>query len=100
MSHRVNMNNVTSVGVLIQKLLDSYRLRSKYNEVKLRHAWEKIMPKAIVTRTTQFYFREGTLYIKVISAPLREELMSMQSQLLEKLNEELGAEVLKNLRVN
>ena len=100
MNDQGNMNNVSSVGELINKLLNAYQVKSKFNEVKLRHAWELIMPQAIITRTSNLYFRNETLYIKVISAPLREELTSMESQLIENLNQELGSEIIKRVKIS
>jgi len=99
MSEKTNMHNISSVGQLINKLIDSYKLRSRYEEVKIITAWESVIPKAIQNRTRSLKFNNGVLVINVTSAPLRQELTSMVEELILKLNEELGSQVIQQIEI-
>jgi len=92
-----NMHNVSTVGELINKLIDAYRLRSRFTQVRVQNAWDKIMPNAVLNRTRSLYFNDGVLKIVVISAPLRNELNAMESELVSKLNQELGENVIERI---
>ncbi len=92
-----NMHNISTVGELINKLIDTYRLRSRFTQVRIQNAWDRIMPQAVLNRTRSIYFREGTLTITVISAPLRNELAAMENDLIQKLNLELGETVVERI---
>ncbi len=99
MSYSNSNKNLATVGELVNAIIDKYRLRSRYDEVKVVHAWENVMPPTILNRTTKVSFRDGILHVKVTSAPLREELNSMGVQVVEKLNEELGQIIIRSIKV-
>ncbi len=82
--------NEQSLKEVIDQLIDSYKIRGKMNEVKVKNIWEQLMGPAIANRTTSITIKETTLYIKVSSAPLREELMFQREKIKELMNKELG----------
>ncbi len=91
--------NDKPVGELIEQLLDAYRLRDKLNEVKLRHAWERLMGDAIARRTTRLRLHRGELTIEVASAPLRQELFNGRERIRTVLNEDLGGDYITAVHV-
>jgi abortive infection bacteriophage resistance protein len=94
---KTDMHNVASVGELINKLIDTYRLRSRFTQVRIKNAWDKLMPDAVLNRTRSIYFHDGVLTITVISAPLRNDLSAMERELKNKLNDELGEQVIERI---
>jgi len=90
-------SNEQSLKDVIQDLLNAYRLRGKLNEVRLIGAWEKVMGKTISMRTTEIFIRDKTLFIKVISSPLKHELHFHRTNVIKMLNDEVGEEVINNL---
>jgi predicted nucleic acid-binding Zn ribbon protein len=87
-------SNDQSLKEVIEDLLDTYKLRGKLNEVRLVESWEKIMGKMIANRTTSIYIRNKKLYVKLSSAPLREELSYGKEKIKNMLNESIGVEVI------
>ncbi|HMT29853.1 MAG TPA: DUF721 domain-containing protein [Bacteroidia bacterium] len=82
--------NEQSLKEVIDQLIDSYRIRGKMNEVRVRNIWEQLMGPAIANRTESITIRETSLHIKVSSAPLREELMFQREKIKDLMNKELG----------
>jgi Dna[CI] antecedent, DciA len=83
----------TSLHDVIERLLDTYKLRGKYNETYIVAQWEALVGTAIANRTTQIYFSEKKLYVQLSSAPLRNELLLAKTKFIEMLNNEIGEKV-------
>lgn len=81
----------------INNLLKSYKLDTKLNEVKLLNSWEKVMGKVIAKHTTNLYINNGKLFVKVDSAPLREELLYAREKMVKMLNDEIGIKVIDEI---
>ena len=83
-------SNEQSLGEVISQLLDTYRLRGKLNELQIIKIWEQVMGKAISNRTTSIHIKDKTLFIKLSSAPLREELLYQREKIKDLMNKELN----------
>jgi hypothetical protein len=83
----------TSLKDVVDRLLDTYKLRGKYNETYIIAQWEQLVGTAIANRTTQIYFSDKKLYIQLSSAPLRNELLLAKTKFIEMLNNELGEKI-------
>lgn len=81
----------------LELMIDSYRMRTSYNESYVTAHWEKIMGKAISTRTKEVYVKDGTLFIKIDSAPLREELVRAKPKIIELINSEMNSDLIKEV---
>lgn len=81
----------------IEKMLDVYRLRRKFDETALVSAWPELMGKAIASRTKQLYIRDKKLFVKVESSVIKSELVLMRSQIIGRLNEHVGQVVIEDL---
>lgn len=82
---------------VIDRLIDTYKLRGKYNESYIISKWELLVGPGIANRTTQLYFADKKLYIQVNSSPLRSELALAKSKFIEMLNKELGDKVVHDI---
>jgi hypothetical protein len=96
----VKRSNESSLKEVIDQLIETYKLRDKLNEVKIRRAWELIMGNAVSNRTTAILIKEGVLHLRISSAALREELTFQRARILELMNKELGGEFLKSVVIN
>lgn len=82
---------------LIDRMLRSYGLGNKLDEISLVKSWENIVGKMIAKHTTDIYFKNGVLYVSLNSAPLREELSYAKSKLIIKLNQEAKKNIVKDI---
>lgn len=81
----------------IEKMLDVYKLRRKFDETALIAAWPKLMGNAIANRTKQLYIRDKKLFVKVESSVIKHELLLMRSQIIGRMNEHVGQVVVEEL---
>ncbi len=81
-------SKLLSIKDLTSELYNSDNMRKGINEVEILNTWNKITSKEIQSRTKKLFVKENKLYIKVNSAPLRNELSNNRKILLEKFKEE------------
>jgi predicted nucleic acid-binding Zn ribbon protein len=90
-------NNDKTIKEAINDLLDSYRLRKKFDETALIAAWPEMMGTAIANRTKQLYISDRKLFLRIESSVIKNELLMMQSQIIKRLNEKAGHEVIDSI---
>jgi len=83
----------------IEAFLKGHNLETKLNETKLIGAWEEVTGKLISRHTNQMYIKDRTLFVKVDSAALREELTYQRSKLVKRLNLAAGFEVIEDIKI-
>jgi predicted nucleic acid-binding Zn ribbon protein len=86
--------NDKSIKEAMDQLLQVYKLQQKFDETALIAAWPEMMGVAIANRTKELYIRQKKLFVRVESSVIKTELMMMRSQIIEKMNERAGAEVI------
>jgi predicted nucleic acid-binding Zn ribbon protein len=90
-------SNETTLKDALEKLIGTYKLRGKLQETQLVANWEKVVGKMIDKHTRDLYIKSDKLYVKLDSAVVRQELMYARTQLLEKINEELGGKYIQEI---
>ncbi|WP_256013354.1 DUF721 domain-containing protein [Desertivirga xinjiangensis] len=93
----MNRNNDKTLKEAIEQMLKVYKLKRKFDETSLIAAWPEMMGKAVANRTVQLYIRERKLFIRLDSSVVKNELVMIRSQILDKLNERAGANVLDEI---
>ena len=96
-SRRQKSPETLSIGEGIQKILDVYKIRGKYDQERIRLIWEKVMSKMIASRTRKLYLKEGVLYVEFDSAPLKQELMGSKGKMIGLLNKELESKTVLDI---
>ena len=92
-------SNDQSIKEVIGEILETYKLKGRLDEVKLRNSWEKLMGKAVSSRTRSISLKDGMLIIQVTSAPLSQELYMGASKIISLLNREIGEEIIREIRI-
>ncbi|MEM6297129.1 MAG: DUF721 domain-containing protein [Bacteroidota bacterium] len=82
---------------VMEKLLKHYRLGQHYNEARLKAAWEKLMGEFVSTRTESLRVKDKTLFLGMNSAPLRHEILLSKSEVIGRLNEYMGFEMIEEI---
>ena len=86
-----------SLAEAMQDYIKKMKLGDKLREVGILDSWENTVGKAISSRTTRVYIKDGILYVHLKSSIVRNELLMIREALREKLNEQAGAEVIKDI---
>ncbi len=89
--------NDKSLKEAIEQMLRVYKLKRRFDETALIAAWPDIMGKAVANRTRQLYIRERKLFLRLESSVLKNELVMIRTQILDKMNEKAGSKVLDEI---
>lgn len=90
-------SNEMPIKEAIDRLLKVYKLDAKMVEMDAVKCWEELMGPAVAKRTREIYINKKTLYLKIDSAPLKEELVMNKSLLVQRLNERMGKVVIEDV---
>lgn len=93
-------NDAKPLSAVLNQLLETYRLKSKVNEVNIVNSWQKVVGPLIASRTDKIYLKNGVLHITISSAPLKQELLYSKSQILDLLWKEFGKNVITDLAIH
>lgn len=91
--------NTESIGAVITQFLREQGLEKPFLEHKIVEAWPRLLGTTVAHYTGKMEVRNGVLYVQISSAALRSELFLCRFKLVEKLNKEVGAEVLTDIRL-
>ncbi|NCA86694.1 MAG: DUF721 domain-containing protein [Clostridia bacterium] len=89
--------NVVSLGDAIRIVLNEYRLEQKFNEAGLINSWQQVVGTMIARHTVQLRVSRRTLFVKVDSASLRNELTYAREKIKTALNKEAGSDVIDEI---
>ena len=88
MSYR--KTNTQKLGDAIKEMLRLNGIDEKIDEHQLIRSWEKTVGPLISKHTTEIYISGKKLFVKVDSAPLKQELQYSKTKLMKDLNEQVG----------
>ena len=80
------------------QFLKEEQLEHTFKQKQLIANWEKIMGKTIASRTTKIFFKEKTLFVKLSSAPLKQELLNSKDKFMNLIHEEMGPDEVDEVR--
>lgn len=83
--------------IVLQKMLDIYKLKGKLNQSRVKTLWNEMMGPAIRKHTTEVKVFREKLYVTIDSAALRQELSYGRDKILRNMNKELGEAYLKDV---
>jgi predicted nucleic acid-binding Zn ribbon protein len=81
----------------IEKLLNHYKLRGKFDETGIVAMWPEIMGTAVANRTKQIYVHQRKLFVRIESSVVKNELLMVKSAIVDKLNEKTGSQVITDI---
>jgi len=93
----IKKSNEYSLKEAIEELLNTYSIKRKIEQTKVLQSWQKVCGEIIDKHTENIYIRNKILFVKVNSAPLKNELFYAKSKLLKYLNKEAGGEVIEDI---
>lgn len=93
-------NKTQTISEVLNDLVREYRLGPKLREAAVINAWDNVTGKAITSRTSSIYIKNGVLHVHITSSVVKNELMMLREALRERLNREVGSEVVKEIVIH
>ena len=87
-------SNQESLGEVIDRMLNVYRLKSGLTELELKDKWSSVVGPHIASRTSNLRIFGQKLVIYVDSAALKQELFYQKSGILQNVNEYFGEDAI------
>lgn len=81
----------------VEKMLNVYKLRSKFDQTSVVALWPEIMGNAIANRTKQIYVSQQKLFVRIESSVIKNELLMVRTGIIQKINERTGSEVITEI---
>ncbi|MEM6531528.1 MAG: DUF721 domain-containing protein [Myxococcota bacterium] len=87
------------MGEAVAFALDRSGLTDQARRVRIARAWRQAVGPTLANRTHPDGFRRGVLIVKTASAAWQNELTYLRGELIEKINQTLGQEIVKDIKV-
>lgn len=84
---------------VINELLKNYDIISKFNEAHVITSWDKLMGPSVTKYTVKIEVEKRILFVKLSNAALKQELSYERQKIKKILNDEVGEEVLVDVRI-
>ena len=91
------LSNQSSISEVLQQFIHQNKLESGMDKIDVEQAWKSLMGNGVNSYTQEVILKGSTLYVKLTSAVLREELSYGKQKIISMLNEELRKEVVKEI---
>jgi predicted nucleic acid-binding Zn ribbon protein len=82
----------------LNQYLKNEKIDQQFNEKKLISMWNEMMGKPIASRTSSLFIKNKILFVKLTSAPLKQELTQAKPKVLELLEQKMGIAVVEDVR--
>jgi hypothetical protein len=97
MGRRGRQANIQRLGNVLQGILKKHNIFFDSEEQRLLEVWQKAVGPNISAQTRPDRLRRNTLFVKVSSSAWMHQLHILKQEIIEKINELLGKELIKNV---
>ncbi|GAA4320661.1 hypothetical protein GCM10023149_20060 [Mucilaginibacter gynuensis] len=89
--------NDKSLKEAIEQMLQVYKLKRKYDETSVVANWPQLVGTSVANRTKELFINNKKLFLRIESSVIKNELMSIRSQIIEKINGEAGTVLIEDI---
>lgn len=86
-----------SIGQALKFFLNKSKLKSNMRAFEITQIWEQLMGKTIAKYTEKIQIFNHTLFITTSVAPLKNELLYQKEQIIQRVNEALGENLISEV---
>lgn len=72
----------------IEQMLQVYKIKRRYDETGIITAWPQLVGKSVANRTKEIYIYDKKLFLRIESSVIKNELIMMRTQIIDKINNE------------
>lgn len=90
-------SNESPISELLKEFIQTHNLEAGMDKIDVERAWKSLMGNGVNAYTQEVLLKRNTLYVKLTSAVLRDELSYGKQKIISMLNEELRKDIIKDL---
>ncbi len=91
------MSRPKSLGNVLSEVIDRLGMRDKIDEARVVESWAQIAGERVNGVTESVWMKGSTLFVKISSSAWRQELHMNRTAWKQRLNDQLGREVVKEI---
>ena len=80
-------SNESSISEVLQQFIQVNKLEAGMDKIDVEQAWKSLMGNGVNSYTQEVILKGSTVYVKLTSAVLREELSYGKQKIIAMLNE-------------
>jgi len=88
--------NTSSIAQIINDVINEYKIGDKLKETRIIAAWSQVLGP-LAKPDDELYIKNRTLFVKLSSSVIRNELTMMRSRIMQQLNEKAGENVITDI---
>lgn len=90
-------SNTQSLAEAIREYLRESRLEKPLKERQLVQSWESLLGRSVAKATGRIYLKDGKLFVYLNSSVVKNELFMLKDEILKKLNDAAGEELVREI---
>ena len=89
--------NDKSLKEAIEQMLNVYKIKRRYDETAIVSLWPDLVGKSVANRTKELFIKDKRLFLRIESSVIKNELVLMRSQIIQKINDEAKTELVAEI---
>nr|WP_294792302.1 DUF721 domain-containing protein [uncultured Mucilaginibacter sp.] len=89
--------NDKSLKEAFEQMLKVYKIKRRFDETAVVAHWPNFVGKSVANRTKELYIHDRKLFLRIESSVIKNELLLMRAQIIEKINAEAGDELINDI---
>ena len=81
-------SNDKSLKDAIEQMMQVYKIKRRFDETGVIAAWPDLVGKSVANRTKELFIHDKKLFLRIESSVIKNELIIMREQILNKINED------------
>jgi hypothetical protein len=81
----------------IEQMLQVYKIKRRYDETGIVAAWPDLVGKSVANRTKEIFIHDKKLFLRIESSVIKNELLMMRTQIIEKINTDAKAVLVEEI---
>lgn len=90
-------SETVKIREIVQAILKEQGIEGKMAENRLLNSWNELLGKTIANSTQEIYINNNTLFVHLRSSVIRHQLMMIKPDLIKRLNEKAGVDIIENI---
>ncbi|MEZ4977697.1 MAG: DUF721 domain-containing protein [Chitinophagales bacterium] len=89
--------NLRTLSDILGEFSEQKKIKRPLQEARIVNLWKPLMGDLINRYTEKIFVKNQVLFIQVQQSALKNELLYLQDQIIEKINKEVGEEAIKKV---
>lgn len=90
---------VKPISELLSQYLRRQGMETPLLQRRVVDMWDTLLGPTIARYTTEKFIKNQVLFVKIINPALRQDLNMMRSQLVKRLNDAVGSQIITEVRI-